>query len=87
MKHYMYSDEGDTLVAQAIDSIRSVAENEGAYISYGMLKQLAKAHMREIASAGHSEVYDTEPRNSIADALDEILATATGQECHQFDWF
>ena len=86
MKFYMYSDEGNALVAEAVASMQGLVREEGVYTSFGLLQQVARAHMREIARKGHGEVYDTEPRVTIADALDTMLAEATGQECHEFDW-
>lgn len=67
----MYTDEGNSAVARALASITLLSEDHTKVWNKETLTQVAVPIIEGVAK-NYPEVYDTEPRNYIADALDLI---------------
>lgn len=69
----MFSDEGDRLVEQMIDKLLSDPSN---YSSGRAVVDFLNKEADIIDNKGHGEVFDTEVRNNIADAVEATTGIA-----------
>ena len=67
----MYTRIGNALVCGLVESIRIRAES-GEFQNREEMAAATTTEMNNLASQGHGEVWDTEPRGEIADRLDAI---------------